>query len=205
MKTITKIILIYTIAFVLSAFSCGKGSDQSCKDKAKNTPNLQVYSNTGQTTSHGVKVYSQSGVSTGFLEAVDNSAVELFADARAIGYTNALDYGLYIIYVQPNCTASPENQTPSFLVRADNYDGTIYDQEICPNIGMVLAAEMVIKDGNAVSNEYVICNSTDMNYVKNAARFGLEHILIKRNDEGYYIQTETHTTSGHPLIAQRMQ
>jgi hypothetical protein len=108
---------------------------------------------------------------------------ELQLDITAENRTGNITPSELVVYVLHTCQPSPESHTPSFLLRADNYDGSIYDQDPSPGIGRIYAAEYVIADGNVISNEYVICQSDDEVYTKNVVRFGPEHILTKLDEE----------------------
>ena len=153
-------------------------------------------------TPNGVLIASKRGESSEFKDTVDSSLNDLFADASALGYSNALNFSDYIVYVLDDCTPSPEQHIPSFRLRADEYDGTIFDQDSRPGIGYILASEFVIKDGNAPTTEYVICN--DLANARNNARYGPEHIILSRNNLQEYQRTEFHGNGVyHPIVASR--
>lgn len=173
------------------------------KKKERTTPQASeadviVYSDVLETTPAGVRVASKNGVGMAFLDRIDNSLRRLFENAVRDGYTQKLSFSDYIIYVKHDWELSPVDRIPSFRVRADNYDGTIYDVDPRRGIGYVFATEYVIKIGDAPTGEYVI--TTDPNNLERNVRYGAEHIVLYFNDPVKYYATETHTTGGHPLI-----
>lgn len=187
---------------------------KSCKKNNTSSEVITVYSQTIQhTPKWGTTVASLSGVSENILNDIDEAMTKLRDDIEAEGKYPGINTNpsIYTIYALHTCTLSPEARIPAFKVRADNYDGSEYDQDPRPGIGYVFAAEYVIKDlvGPAqwrVSDEYIICSQGDGqdvedSYVKNVARYGLEHIFLSRVDFPRYLATETHSGgNGHPII-----
>lgn len=184
-----KILLsLYLFAAVLTFFSCGK--------KNENPPNASI-----QTTPLGVRVESESAVDADKLNAIDAALTELFADARAQGYAAMLNHSDYAIYVNRQCV--DRNGVKVWRGRADNYDGTEYDQNPAPGIGEVYIAEQVVKNGNIVVPKYIICDDT-LDNMANTARFGAEHVILFYNEPYKYLETETHASgAGHPIIPKR--
>ena len=164
---------------------------------------VTVYSDWIQYAANGARVCSRSGKSEAFLATVNTVLNELFLDAAAQGYTQWLSGSSYTIYVLDGCPPSPEQGIPSFKIRADNYDGTVFDQDPRPGIGYVLASEYVILDANgAPTGEYVICDSDA--YREANIENGPDHIILYYNDRQRYEETKTHTaTSGHRIIPRR--
>ena len=167
------------------------------------TPNPEQPSPKPQlgTTPKGVKVVGN--FTSAQLLVIDEAFTELFADAKAFGYpeNSVLHYNHYQVN-EVACTPSPETGTFSFSLRADNYDGSIYDQYnpkgsgVKDGIGMILASEQIISYTPTVS--FKVC--TDSSVLKNVTRYGGEHGILRVLDPMYYAQTETHLTKGHPLI-----
>ena len=188
-------LLVLTLCFGFKG--CGK------KINPANEPLLKVYSDVKETSPRGINFDSQAGVSDELKIAADESLDVLFNDSRAQGYTNNLNFSDYTIYILPDCVPSPVTQTRSFLIRADSYDGTIYDQDARTGIGKTFAAEMVIVEPNGfITNEYVVCSaaSADQEF-RNAVRYGAEHIILKRNNEQEFQRTWFHGGGiGHPII-----
>lgn len=187
------------LIFILFAFLSACGGNDSFND-----PLLKVYSDVQERTRGGALIASQSGVSSELKGAIDEELLRLFRDARTRNYQNDISPADYTIYVLPDCTLSPESGSRSFLIRADSYDGTEFDQDTRPGIGKIFAAELVITDGfGNLTNSYVVCNapSADAEF-RNAVRYGAEHIVLKRNDEAEYERTKFHGfgISSHPLI-----
>lgn len=170
--------------------------------KAAEGATLTVYSDWIQYAANGARVCSRSGKSNAFLDTVNLVLNDLCLDAAAQGYTEWLTGSAYTIYVLDGCTPSPEQGVPCFKIRADNYDGTVFDQDSRPGIGYVLASEYVFRapDGSP-TGEYVICASPE--HDANNIRYGAEHIILYYNDRARYLATETHISSGHPIIPPR--
>lgn len=191
---------IKTLILLLAVLFCAAFPAVKCNKN--NEPILTVYSNVQERTNGGALVASQSGVSDELKRAIDEELTRLFADVAPLRYTTMLSHSDYIIYVLPNCALSPESRTRSFLIRADSYDGTIYDQDPRPGVGKIYAAEYVITNGRGdISNSYVVCNAptADADF-RNAIRYGPEHILAYFNDRAYYEFTKFHGNGvNHPL------
>jgi len=185
------LLTIILLSFVCFGFKCN----------FKNEPELQVFSNVQERTGQGVLVASRSGVSAELKQAIDYELTRLFADVSPLGYSQKMTHAEYVVYVLPNCVLSPVSQTRGFLIRADSYDGTIFDQDPKPGVGRIYAAEYVIFDGNRPSTSYVVCDAptADADF-RNAVRFGPEHILAFNNDRNYYEATKFHGSGiNHPL------
>jgi len=197
MKKIILILILLTVAT-----SCGwlKGGDKSQID----APFLQVYSDVQERTPNGILLASKNGTTEEFKTIADASLNEVFADASALGYQDGLNFSQYIIYVLDNCTPSPVTQTPSFRLRSDSYDGTIFDQDPRPGIGYILASEYVFPESNGVSTNYVICS--DIANAANNVRYGAEHIILWQNNPAEFERTKFHGNGiYHPIIPQRTQ
>jgi hypothetical protein len=155
------------------------------------------------TTPLGVKVLSVNPLHPELIPAIDGSLTELFAMCRRRGYTQKLNHDDYKIYVIP-----PEreydslgNYVPNFKLRADEYDGTVFDQNPTPGIGEVYAAEYVAPDFSC----YVIAEYTRdfETTARDAVRYGAEHIILKFNDEAEFNRTAFHGNGiGHPIITE---
>jgi hypothetical protein len=149
----------------------------------------------------GVKLLSNCGTTAEYRAAIDESLTQLFRDAQVLGYFDKTQHTDYTIHVKCDCRPSPESGTPSWRIRADEYDGTVFDQNPAPGIGEVLAAEQVITFNDMVFPEFIICSSNDLEYVKNVARYGAEHIILAFNDRAEYERTRFHGTDiSHPII-----
>lgn len=166
---------------------------------------IKVYSDSQERTTKGVLICSKNGISQEFKDIVDESLTEVFNDAilfgqsKQVNWNQKLNHSDYIVYVLDDCTPSPEQHVPCFKLRADEYDGTIFDQDSREGIGYILASEYVIKDGNVPSGEYVICN--DIINLYNNARYGAEHIILYFNDIDEYNATVFHGNGVyHPII-----
>ncbi len=189
---------------------------------------ISLSSKSSQKTPKGATVESEKGVTAAQLAIVDEGLTQAFTGGKTSGWTDngkAYNYALYKIQipVEP-CQPSPETKTPSFLVRGDNYDGSVYDQYnsggllpadqqndfdkyVKDGIGVVFAAEMVtgmntegstINGSQSMISSFVVCQ--DVAVLENGARFGAEHSIIAHYDGDYYAQTETHSTISHPLL-----
>lgn len=179
-----------------------------------------------QTTPLGTQVRSEKGVSDADLVSVDEGITQAINDGKSSGWTNTqtpYNHSLYIVYIPLNgCKPSPLQQIPSFLIRADNYDGSIYDQYnskgllpteqqnsfdkyVRDNIGVIYAAEMLMglnTPGSVTNNipnthaSFVVCQET----LKEGSRYGAEHNIIAHYDANYFKETMTHSTKAHPLL-----
>jgi len=195
-----KLILIFCLFVATTAFDCGgDGGKQSGAGK-----------DLTQTTAAGVTVISQGGITPEQLDTINTSVTELLADAKALGFTEHLDPRLYTIGIVAGCEPSSDG-TPSFRIRADDYDGSIYDKNPAPGIGEVLAAERVLVERKQSDwtlypgNSYQICPG-NLELMANTSRYGLEHILLYWNRFGEYEATANHSGgTTHPLIQSRQK
>lgn len=162
---------------------------------------FKVYSDRQERTVKGVLVCSKSGVSNELKAAIDEEFMKLFNDIRHLGYQNGVDFN-YVIYILHDFILSPESGTRCFKIRADDYNGTVFDQNPDPRVGEILAAEMVINNNMGdLTNSYVVCLPPNVdNEFRDAVRFGLEHLLAYRNSPELYEATKFHGNgSGHPI------
>ena len=176
---------------------------KACKKDAPE-PIVKVYADVQERTPRGVLIASQTGVSDVFKSVVDEELERLFADAGALNYVSTVNHSDYVLYAVPNCQLSPVSRTRSFLIRADVYDGTIYDQDPKAGVGRIYAAELVAGDGRGgIADAYVVCDTPTVDQdLRDAIRFGPEHIILKRNNEGEFWRTWYHGNGiAHPLIA----
>lgn len=174
------LLLILILVFAVSAFDCDKS-------------NASV-----QTTPKGARIESDSPVDADRLSVIDQALTEVFSDAAHLGYTERLTHGAYTIFVNRNC--QPRNGVMVWLGRADNYDGSEYDQNPAPGIGEIFIAEQVGKVNNQIVPRYIICFDSFEN-IAQTTRYGAEHIILAANDLNEYRRTETHSNgAGHPII-----
>jgi hypothetical protein len=201
------------VAYTLYSRSKSKNNtDPSAKDWSKVPEGaVETSRNFRQLTQLGAVVYSKSGVTADALAKVDAGLTAVFEDARASGYSNALDYKFFEIFIPAlDCVLSPEQKIPSFLIRSDAYDGTIYDyynpkgSGVKDGIGVIYAAEMVQSLGTQGSTyeigQMICCNS---DILAEAVRNGAEHIIIANNDSEYFSKTWFHDVYSHPLLPKR--
>lgn len=159
-------------------------------------------------TNTGARILAAKEITTSQIETVDADITAVIKDAIASGYANALDPNGYWIYFPANdCQLSPRDHVPSFEIRADNYDGSEFDQYnpkgqgVKDGIGVVFAAEMVLDDVSPTHIAIVACPDTP-----NAARNGIEHGIIAHNDPEYNNLTIYHGDGFyHPLLPKRSQ
>lgn len=166
---------------------------------------LSVYTDKMEKTPKGVTVASRDGVSDAMKNIIDQSLDDVFEDAqkyaqsRGMTYTNKMTHSEYTIYVLPDCVPSPEQKVPSFRLRADDYDGTVFDQDPTPGVGYILASEYVIPNHSGGTAGFVICNSLE--YAYNSVRYGAEHTIYEFNDSSEYERTKFHGNGiSHPII-----
>jgi hypothetical protein len=187
---------------VLLLTSCGGDGGQN--QNTIPTEEVQISRNITQTTKEGIHVFSIAGVSNETLDSIDKGFDSVIQDAKLSGYgdTGKSYYpSFYEVFIPTElCVPSPEQHVPSFKLRADNYDGTQYDQYnpkgylVKDGIGVIWASEQVVNN-----NGMIICTSG----AENNFRYGAEHIIIKEKDPTYYEQTKTHTLKGHPLLPKK--
>jgi len=147
-----------------------------------------------------------SGIITDELKANLNSSVsEAIEDAKALGYKNKINLSDLTIEVKEGCGFSPISGTPSWREYAPSYNNTEWDINPDPNIGEIYAAELVKQKGDNLTTEYVICNSNDMEYIRNVGRYGYEHIAHYFNDRKVYNETAIHIDTWHPILKSRLQ
>lgn len=196
--TLNKIKILFLILTITILLSCSDNKNSSTTDE----PILIVHSETQQRrTENSPLVASKNGVSQDYLRWIDESFDNLTRDISAQNRDHNIYSQAVILYILDDCVLSPEQRVPSFLIRADDYDGTQFDQDPRPGIGKIYAAEYVIQEGNVLTNEWVICNSTDETYVKNASRYGYEHKFLYDWYRSEYEATKFHGNGvSHPLI-----
>lgn len=197
MKIKLLLLLLFT-GMLLTSCDWLKGGDRSDYSP------ITVYSDVQQRrTINSPLVLSKNGLSEEYLRWIDESMNELTLDIQAQNRQYNINPPMVSIYVLNNCVLSPENKTPSFLIRADSYDGTQYDQDSTPGIGKIYAAEYVIQENDNLTNSWIICQSTDETYVKNASRYGYEHKFLYDYYPDEYDATVLHINNSHPLIPHR--
>ena len=173
-----------------------------CKDAPPTPETVALSSKVVQSTPKGAQVHSETGVTEEQLVAIDKGLTTAFTNGRASGWEDngkAFNYSLYKIMIPTNpCTLSPESSTPSFLVRGDNYDGSVYDQYnskgelpkseqngfdkyVKDGVGMLYASEMVISmnafdSSPPTYSSFVVC--PDMSVLSNGVNYGAEHAII---------------------------
>jgi hypothetical protein len=209
--------LIAVVAFAGMGKKCPKkNSGGGADDKTV----IKVYTDVVQTTPENkVRIASRSGVPANFVATVDRSMNDLRLDIAA---ENLVPQNIApeqaIIYALEDCTLSPEQRAPSFLMNAPNYDGTEYDQDPRPGYGKVYAAEYVVSTptwnnplGFVLHSAWVVCSRAagapvSDEYTFNVARYGYEHKFLFDTQPERFRATMTHTNgAGHPLIAPRQQ
>lgn len=203
MKKLTLFLILIIAAISLSAFKCGKNGTPDWKDIPNGT--LAISRETFQRTASGARVFSKSGLSPHQLTTIDNAMTEHFTVARADGLTLALHHDFYEIFIPlVPCQQSPIQRVWSFRVRADNYDGTEFDQHnpkgylVRDGVGVVFAAEMVV----SFEGQAVICPNDPADPTK----FFIDHIALGKNPNAYkdglayFYASLTHTTIFHSLL-----
>lgn len=176
MKTLFRIFVLSTF---LMTWGCGGNSTPS-GPSAKNTTPMGV------------------GLSMNLADApktvIDSALTKLFSDVQSRDYTQKLKHSDYFITIKTDCI--DRNGTKVWLERLDTYDGTEYDQDPTPGIGMIYQAERVELPGNPPKFTICLDNLTNMS---NTTRFGAEHIILYYNDRNEYHRTAVNTHV-HPII-----
>ncbi|MFN6962819.1 MAG: hypothetical protein ACK4S4_03535 [Pyrinomonadaceae bacterium] len=148
------------------------------------------------TTPRGVRVFARRRPSPAVLSAIDRGLAELFAAARANGYSRRLDYGDYTIFIgrADRTTDSQGQYSPDIAVGAAQYAGSVYDQG-----GFIYAAGMVISPSEGA---FLIAeHSRDLSRVSSVVRYEGEHIVLFHNDRRRFAQTLDHSRGGgHPIL-----
>lgn len=204
-KTFTFISIFILLAFASLGFKCN-GNDPKWKD----VPNgaVKTAQDKLQRTPNGTRVYSKNGLPESTLSLIDKSLTERFSFALAEGYNpdSGVFRGDFYELLTPlfPCQLSPEWRTPSFMIRADSYDGTEFDQHnpkgkgVRDGIGVVLAAEMVTRLGGSTGAQMVVC--PEASHIGDAAANGADHIIAANEDPDYYNRTWFHGDGiYHPL------
>lgn len=210
-ETLPIVVLIVGIVALIAYLVYKKYKNLYVTDPAKvdwsrmPSGSVPLSDNKQQTTPKGAVVFSKDGVSSTVLNLIDAGLDGAFADARISGYTQKLEHSSYEIWIpRYACIPSPEGRVPSFLIRSDSYDGTVYDYYnpkgagVKDGVGVIYAAEMVTNLGFGGRGAMVCCS--DESVVENATRYGAEHIIIANNDPEYYDISWFHGTGGHPLL-----
>ena len=151
---------------------------------------------TGTTTPLGIKLKLTSPLDASIQTEMDASLTKLFSDVRGRGYVQKVRHSDYTITIKDDCVN--QNGVMSWLDRLDSYDGTEYDQDPRPGIGMIYRAEQVTLSQSRAP-EFIICRDI-VSTMKNTTRYGAEHIILYYNDMNEYNRTAVHTTTGHPII-----
>lgn len=205
-------ILALVVAAVLSG--CGGGVSPEVKLAAKG-PNGAVATATDnmQVSPAGVTVYGKFKIEGVQLDLIDAGIADATKDAAASGYTVLPAGTFYDIFTPPyQCQPSPSQHVPSFLVHADNYDGSEFDQYnskgagVKDGVGVIYAAELVISIGTPGSQpprgQMYVC--PDASVLREAVRNGAEHMIIANNDNEYFWLTVYHGNGFyHHLLPKR--
>lgn len=147
-------------------------------------------------TPRGATVYAVRRPSAAMLNAIDRGLTDLFAVARRNGYSRALNFRDYTIFIaRADRTKNAAGQySPDFAVGAAQYAGTDYDQG-----GYIYAAGMVVSFNPMA---FVIAeHSSSFNRVSDVVRYEGEHLVLYQNDRRRYSQTADHSRGGgHPIL-----
>lgn len=192
-------ILSFLLTFIIglvAVFGLSCGGDNDRPRNPGNTVTQPTPATGGTRTPQGINLRLSSPLDASIQNAMDASLTKLFSDVQGKGYNQKVRHSDYIINVKDDCVNT--NGTMSWLDRLDSYDGTEYDQDPRPGIGMIYRAEQVTLSPNKAP-EFVICRDVVQNMSK-TTRYGAEHIILYYNDMNEYNRTAVHTTSGHPII-----
>jgi len=211
--------------FVLTAFKCGGAGIPGAVKLVAKGPNgaVLISQKVQQVTPKGLTVYGENAISQTQLAAADEGIDQLNEEAFADKFQETKPHTFYDVYTPPyQCQPSPIQRIPSFLVHADPYDGTEFDQYnskgqgVKDGIGVIYAAEMVLSLGNPGANilrgQMYVC--PDLPVFPEAVRNGAEHIHLAnypyneknntderyRDNYAYYWCTQYHYTISHPLL-----
>lgn len=193
MKNINKylcLVLLLTVAF---SFACPKknsGYDNS------DWWNGYYSTKNPKQTPRGATVYSYENVTPSNLDNIDAGLARLFdIAARVYGYRNGLnfsDYRIILFKRSALCTGT----AIGFAVRADVYDGSEYDKDPRPGVGVVCAAGL-----SAEFESPLAVVVQDDSIIKDATLFEGEHLILYKNDRLKWQETLFHQNgAGHPIL-----
>lgn len=148
----------------------------------------------------GITVKSRDHLPFDVVQGILQGFTETFAKARALGYTEGQSFTDYTVLVFPSVRNYDDNGTYSpvfqvFLNPKDPYIGSVYDHG-----GWIYAAERVLTRNGVPTGTFIIADNTSREYTARAVTYGLEHLLLFKNDRSRYEATKTHLTGGHPLF-----
>jgi hypothetical protein len=186
----------YLVVIFTLFYSCGGNSPPG--NISEPITDVHTTRSVTQKTSSDVEVVSKSGVNLAVIYNVEDGYQKAKRDALASGYTQKLEGSNYTVLIPDDpCTEVGESKTPAFKVRADNYDGTEFDLDPRPGVGVTWAAEMVASYGIAGGRmEGYVCPDI----AANGTEYFMEHGLARWNEDSWYRATETHTTRPHPIL-----
>ena len=185
---LNSIIVIAIIAAVFAVLIWQKKAERAQATQSLIDLSVCKYS---ERTPKGALLRSANVVNSEAIAAIDLWLTQLFAKAKKRGWTNKVTHPEQLIYIVP-----PERElnsageyVPNFLIRGDNYDGSDFDQDARPGVGMVLAAEYVLPDVSGfVLPEY----TRDFEKFGDIAAHGALHVLAFHNDRAFFERTKTH-------------
>lgn len=169
-----KFAIVILAALILSGCGWIKGGDKGGAQMPK------LYNDWTRRTPMGNAIAAKDELPLWWLIEVDSAIYRVHEDAKLI-YGNRPELATtgYLVYVLPGCTLSPEQRTRSFRVNG------------------ILAAEWV---PNPDVRAYVVCDAPVPDAdLRNALRYGPEHIILKAVDPDRYEATKVHGPP-HPLI-----
>jgi hypothetical protein len=156
------------------------------------------------TTPKGVKLRSVNPVRPEMIAACDYAFETMFEICRRKhNFHNRLKFSDYLVYIIPQDREHDSNgvYVPNFLLRADDYDGSIYDHDPAPGVGLVYAAEYCLPDKSGFVVPEYTRNFDELAAVGGAFHNGLDHLILFANDVDWYARTENHASGGgHPII-----
>lgn len=200
MKTSLWLFLFISLLWCVLAFSCDKPPGNAGPSNEPMPAPVHVTRAFTQKTDSGVKVVSKDAVNRAILSAVEDGYQQAKKDAITSGYKNKLEGSNYTVLIPDDpCEPSTVQAIPSFKLRADNYDGSIFDlynpqgQNVKDGIGIIWAAEKVESYDPA---EGFVCPEL----AKNGTDYFCEHVLAFWNHRAYFDATATHTTKEHPIL-----
>lgn len=193
MRKFRNIVMMFALILAVSlGISCGGDGPKNPGNSTRTPVPSQ------NQTSSGVKIESAVALSDEQKSAIDGALTQLFTEARARNYNNKLNHSDYSIIIRNDCEM--RGGIMQWKDRLDQYDGTEFDAEPAPGIGMVWQPEKVTLNPYKAP-VFTICYDAPQ-AMGITTRYGAEHVILYYNDKSEFDRTQFHGNGGppHPII-----